>query len=182
MVAFTCDVCQDVVKKNKIESHCMHGACQGAWNFTCLDCGEVFQGFSYKAHNQCITEEDKYNGCFARKRNGGQPNVVSPCPRDLPPPQEPSSAGLDKSPAAPSKPSPPPQAPRAPPAAPTPRPKLQPNSKSTPKAQKLTWKGSWKATIDAALRQAPSHKLHWKNLVKLVSEMLQVSWRFHQLI
>ncbi|KAH8581683.1 cell growth-regulating nucleolar [Cryptosporidium sp. chipmunk genotype I] len=61
MVSFVCGNCQDVLKKNKVDSHCV-GKCRDAWEFTCIDCNSTFEGFDYKSHNSCITEEEKYCG------------------------------------------------------------------------------------------------------------------------
>lgn len=63
MVSFVCGNCQDVLKKNKVDSHCT-GKCRYAWEFTCIDCNSTFEGFDYKNHNSCITEEEKYCGKF----------------------------------------------------------------------------------------------------------------------
>ncbi|KAF8819835.1 LYAR-type C2HC zinc finger protein [Cardiosporidium cionae] len=68
MVSFTCDICQDVLKKRAIESHCLHGQCRNAWNFTCIDCNCVFEGYAYVEHTSCISEEDKYKGPYSRSK------------------------------------------------------------------------------------------------------------------
>ncbi|EAK88816.1 cell growth-regulating nucleolar protein, metal binding domain at N-terminus [Cryptosporidium parvum Iowa II] len=64
MVSFVCGNCQDVLKKNKVDSHCV-GKCRDAWEFTCIDCNFTFEGFDYKSHNSCITEKEKYCGKLA---------------------------------------------------------------------------------------------------------------------
>lgn len=64
MVSFTCDVCQDVVKKAKVDAHCA-ARCRQAWIFTCVDCSESFAGFDYRNHNACMSEEQKYWGPFS---------------------------------------------------------------------------------------------------------------------
>eukprot|EP01066_Platyproteum_vivax_P016658 Platyproteum_vivax@DN7193_c0_g1_i2.p1 len=65
MVSFTCDACQDVVKKPKVENHCAT-KCRNAWVFTCVDCSVAFQGYEYQKHDSCITETQKYWGKFAK--------------------------------------------------------------------------------------------------------------------
>ncbi|KAF7457869.1 zinc finger, C2H2, LYAR-type protein [Cryptosporidium felis] len=65
MVSFVCGNCQDVLKKNKVDSHCMR-RCRDAWEFTCIDCNRTFEGYEYKTHNNCITEEEKYCGKFSK--------------------------------------------------------------------------------------------------------------------
>lgn len=67
MVSFVCENCQDVIKKNKVDSHCV-GKCRNAWEFTCIDCNSTFEGFEYRNHNSCITEEEKYCGKFAKAK------------------------------------------------------------------------------------------------------------------
>ncbi|KAK6591142.1 cell growth-regulating nucleolar [Cryptosporidium xiaoi] len=65
MVSFVCGDCQEVLKKSKIDSHCIV-SCPDAWEFTCIDCNVTFQGFTYKSHSKCITEEEKYHGKFSK--------------------------------------------------------------------------------------------------------------------
>ncbi|OII71728.1 uncharacterized protein cubi_00535 [Cryptosporidium ubiquitum] len=67
MVSFVCGNCQDVLKKNKVDSHCI-GKCRNAWEFTCIDCNSTFEGFDYRSHNSCITEEEKYCGKFKNSK------------------------------------------------------------------------------------------------------------------
>lgn len=67
MVSFVCEICQDVLKKNKVDSHCI-GKCRNAWVFTCIDCNSTFEGFDYRNHNSCITEEEKYCGKFTKTK------------------------------------------------------------------------------------------------------------------
>ncbi|KAJ1610962.1 nitrogen permease regulator-like protein [Cryptosporidium canis] len=71
MVSFVCGNCQDVLKKNKVDSHCV-GRCRNAWEFTCIDCNSTFEGFDYRNHNSCITEEEKYCGKFKRVKKPTQ--------------------------------------------------------------------------------------------------------------
>ncbi|KAK7200065.1 LYAR-type C2HC zinc finger containing protein [Novymonas esmeraldas] len=65
MVSFTCNHCQDVVKKPKVQSHA--NSC-GAATFTCVDCMQVFNLDSIKAHTSCVTEEEKYQGKWKQKQ------------------------------------------------------------------------------------------------------------------
>ncbi len=66
MVTFVCEVCQDSVKKPKLDQH--RGRCPRAY-FSCVDCSQTFQvigiffliqGSTYKAHTSCFTEDEKY--------------------------------------------------------------------------------------------------------------------------
>ncbi|EEA06654.1 uncharacterized protein CMU_013290 [Cryptosporidium muris RN66] len=68
MVSFVCGNCQDVIKKNKVNSHCINN-CPDAWEFTCVDCSKTFEGFDYQTHNQCITEKEKYWGQFTNEKS-----------------------------------------------------------------------------------------------------------------
>ncbi|CCW59649.1 unnamed protein product [Phytomonas sp. EM1] len=64
MVSFTCNRCQDVVKKPKVFGH--SNTC-GSSSFTCVDCMELFDLNSVKHHTSCITEVDKYQGQWKQK-------------------------------------------------------------------------------------------------------------------
>jgi len=77
MVSFTCEVCQEVVKKNKVDKHC-ESACSNAWNFTCIDCNKTFGGYDYQAHNSCVTEEEKYWGQYATTAKTGNSSERRP--------------------------------------------------------------------------------------------------------
>ena len=58
MVSFVCDVCQETLKKPKLDSHkarCHHAI------FSCIDCYKTFSGTEYKNHTSCITEVEKYH-------------------------------------------------------------------------------------------------------------------------
>lgn len=48
------------MKKIKVESHVQK--CRQCQCLSCMDCGKDFWGNDYKAHNACITEEEKYSG------------------------------------------------------------------------------------------------------------------------
>jgi cell growth-regulating nucleolar protein len=79
MVSFVCDVCQDVVKKPKLENH--KARCPQA-TFTCIDCNTHFEGDSYKTHTQCISEQQKYMGKLwpgnkKSKQNSSKGNVTT---------------------------------------------------------------------------------------------------------
>ncbi|KAH8740949.1 cell growth-regulating nucleolar protein [Cryptosporidium ryanae] len=75
MVSFVCGSCQEVLKKNKVDSHCVRN-CLDAWEFTCIDCNVTFEGFKYKSHSKCITEEEKYHVKFS-KMNKNNLNMKS---------------------------------------------------------------------------------------------------------
>ncbi|BFZ63388.1 hypothetical protein YB2330_004510 [Saitoella coloradoensis] len=58
MVSFVCEVCQDTVKKPKLDQH--RSRCHGAY-FTCVDCNTTFNGPSeYKSHTSCVSEAQRY--------------------------------------------------------------------------------------------------------------------------
>lgn len=54
MVTFTCDLCQESLRKAFVDRHC-ETKCRNAWTFTCVDCNKTFEGFAYKDHNSCIS-------------------------------------------------------------------------------------------------------------------------------
>jgi len=62
MVFFICEVCNECIKKPKVDQH--SNVCRNAWVFCCMDCGERFQGPAYKAHTSCMTEAERYEGKF----------------------------------------------------------------------------------------------------------------------
>ena len=64
MVFFVCEVCQESIKKNKVQNHCNN--CRDCWVLTCVDCGVSFQGDEYKSHATCISEAEKYQGALYR--------------------------------------------------------------------------------------------------------------------
>mmetsp|Transcript_38348 Transcript_38348/g.80574 ORF Transcript_38348/g.80574 Transcript_38348/m.80574 type:complete len:346 (-) Transcript_38348:395-1432(-) len=70
MVFFICEVCNESLKKNKVETH--SNTCRNCWIFSCLDCGKHFEGQDYRAHTSCISESQKYEGkFFVAKENKG---------------------------------------------------------------------------------------------------------------
>jgi len=58
MVSFSCEGCNDTMVKKKVAPHI--NWCQSA--VTCIDCGKTFDGQTFKQHNQCMTEDEKYQG------------------------------------------------------------------------------------------------------------------------
>mmetsp|Transcript_6920 Transcript_6920/g.12397 ORF Transcript_6920/g.12397 Transcript_6920/m.12397 type:complete len:206 (+) Transcript_6920:56-673(+) len=59
MVSFSCDLCQDVIKKPKILHH--FSRCRTS-TVSCVDCGISYNSKSVTQHIQCITEEEKHHG------------------------------------------------------------------------------------------------------------------------
>lgn len=68
MVYFICDVCQETLKKNKVDQHLK--VCKDCNGVSCVDCGKFFSGTSYSQHSVCITEAEKYQGALFQKKNG----------------------------------------------------------------------------------------------------------------
>jgi cell growth-regulating nucleolar protein len=79
MVSFTCNHCQDVVKKPKVQGHA--NTC-GSYSFTCVDCMHVFDLNTIKAHTSCVSEEDKYQGKWKQKLSSGN-NGGGEAPRGI---------------------------------------------------------------------------------------------------
>lgn len=68
MVSFTCNRCQDVIKKPKAISHAQ--SC-GTSHYCCVDCMQVFDIDAVRAHNTCVSEEEKYQGRWKNKNYTG---------------------------------------------------------------------------------------------------------------
>lgn len=68
MPSFVCDVCQETLKKAKLDAHTMR--CRNAI-FSCIDCYTTFKGTDYRAHTACITEVQKYH-----KKPAAAPAIV----------------------------------------------------------------------------------------------------------
>jgi len=61
MVFFTCNVCNESLKKNQVEKHYKF-KCRNCEVLTCVDCQKEFWGTEYEKHVKCITENEKYGG------------------------------------------------------------------------------------------------------------------------
>lgn len=59
MVYFACERCNESLKKGRVESHAR--TCR-TWSVTCLDCNQQFTIETYKGHNTCVTEAQRYEG------------------------------------------------------------------------------------------------------------------------
>lgn len=57
MVSFSCDDCQNVFTKPKVERHLYN--CSTS-TVSCIDCGTVFDRRTVRAHTSCIIEAEKY--------------------------------------------------------------------------------------------------------------------------
>ena len=66
MAVFICECCGETLKKQQIDRHCYK--CRMANAFTCVECGTTFEGMSYKEHNQCMTEVEKFQGKFLERQ------------------------------------------------------------------------------------------------------------------
>ena len=64
MVSFSCHNCGDVVKKPKVLSHAQQCRAQ---SFSCVDCNKTFDLSSVKAHTECVSEVDRYQGKWLDK-------------------------------------------------------------------------------------------------------------------
>lgn len=65
MVSFSCDACQNVFTKPRIERHM--GSCHTS-SVSCIDCGIVFTHATIRGHTSCITEAEKYGDKKASKQ------------------------------------------------------------------------------------------------------------------
>lgn len=57
MVSFSCDKCQNVFTKPKVERHFLSCRTQSV---SCIDCGVVFNRQTVRKHKSCISEAEKY--------------------------------------------------------------------------------------------------------------------------
>ena len=69
MVFFVCDACNETVKKNAVEKHCISRDC---WSLSCVDCSVSFEGDEYKKHTSCISEAQKYQGALYQEKKSGK--------------------------------------------------------------------------------------------------------------
>ncbi|SCU77643.1 LANO_0A00892g1_1 [Lachancea nothofagi CBS 11611] len=81
MVTFNCEVCNDTVPKKNTEKH--YYRCPQAY-YTCIDCNVTFDdGVSYKAHTQCISEDERYQGALYKgKKQKGKTQAKQPVKSD----------------------------------------------------------------------------------------------------
>ena len=66
MVFFTCDGCNETLKKNKVEQHMQR--CRQCFSVSCIDCSVSFAGRSYVKHTTCISEAEKYQGALYKPK------------------------------------------------------------------------------------------------------------------
>ncbi|CCG80834.1 Putative uncharacterized protein [Taphrina deformans PYCC 5710] len=60
MVTFSCDSCNDTVKKPKANQHAQR--CRAG--LTCIDCSKTFYSGDWSVHNSCISEAEAYQGAL----------------------------------------------------------------------------------------------------------------------
>ncbi|CAM9170771.1 unnamed protein product [Chrysoparadoxa australica] len=78
MVFFSCEGCNESLKKSQVARHVNACPARNCWGVTCVDCQVVFEGDSYAAHTSCVSEAEKYQGSLykgkakAAKRNPQQ--------------------------------------------------------------------------------------------------------------
>ena len=60
MVTFSCDGCNDTVKKPKASQHAQR--CRTS--LTCIDCSRTFWSGDWASHNSCISEAEAYQGAL----------------------------------------------------------------------------------------------------------------------
>lgn len=65
MVFFTCDYCNESLKKNQVEKHVFK--CRNCMSVTCIDCGVSFYGDDYAGHLVCVSEAEKYEKSLYKK-------------------------------------------------------------------------------------------------------------------
>ncbi|KAK2960836.1 putative cell growth-regulating nucleolar protein [Blattamonas nauphoetae] len=97
MVTFTCDKCNESLKKNKVKNHISAGPCRGS-TVTCIDCFKTFPGMEFDAHTSCISEAERYQGKLYKSPKPKSAPVPPPPPpkaKSPPPPTFDWAAGCE---------------------------------------------------------------------------------------
>ena len=68
MVYFVCMACQETLKRNAVDKHCLR--CRDCWDLVCVDCNKVFSGEAFRAHVTCMSEAERYQGKLYRPKHG----------------------------------------------------------------------------------------------------------------
>lgn len=58
MVFFSCDGCNESLKKNKVDAHAQK--CRSCVSVSCVDCSVSFWGDDYRTHTSCVSEAERY--------------------------------------------------------------------------------------------------------------------------
>ncbi|XP_055332975.1 cell growth-regulating nucleolar protein-like [Paramacrobiotus metropolitanus] len=70
MVVFICNACGQSVKKAQVDKH-WQTQCRNCTVLSCIDCGKDFPGDTFRNHNQCMTEEEKWHGKDVKIKENG---------------------------------------------------------------------------------------------------------------
>ncbi|PFH35906.1 LYAR-type C2HC zinc finger protein [Besnoitia besnoiti] len=146
MVSFTCEQCQEVLKKNAVAKH-YQGRCRGANAFTCIDCYKTFDRQTIVGHTSCTTEEDKWHGQYAksRKRHGGAPQAPHAGQRESA--QKKQKVAADGNGVGRQQ-----------------KDKAAPLGAMEVNGSAAQWQGNWKSTVEHILTNQPGHSMAWKPL------------------
>ena len=68
MVYFVCMQCQETLKRNAVDKHCLR--CRSCWDLCCVDCNKIFSGEDFRKHVTCISEAERYQGALYRPKKG----------------------------------------------------------------------------------------------------------------
>ena len=68
MVYFVCMQCQETLKRNAVDKHCLR--CRDCWDLCCVDCNKIFSGEDFRKHVTCISEAERYQGALYRPKKG----------------------------------------------------------------------------------------------------------------
>ena len=68
MVYFVCMQCQETLKRNAVDKHCLR--CRQCWDLCCVDCNKIFSGDDFRKHVTCISEAERYQGALYRPKKG----------------------------------------------------------------------------------------------------------------
>ena len=70
MVYFVCMACQETLKRNAVDKHCLR--CRDCWDLVCVDCNKVFSGEAFRSHVTCMSEAERYQGKLYRPKHKGK--------------------------------------------------------------------------------------------------------------
>lgn len=73
MVSFSCEACNETMVKKKVGPHL--NRCRAP--VTYIDCSNTFPGQTFKDHNQCMTEDQKYQGKLYKPKQKPTPKQQS---------------------------------------------------------------------------------------------------------
>eukprot|EP00924_Labyrinthula_sp_SR-Ha-C_P006461 maker-scaffold_120-snap-gene-0.5-mRNA-1 protein AED:0.00 eAED:0.00 QI:64/1/1/1/1/1/2/141/245 len=76
MVFFVCNGCNSSLRKKQVENHSYK--CESGALYSCVDCSQEFDSYSYRKHTTCISEAEKYEGkLYKGNKSSGKVDIQS---------------------------------------------------------------------------------------------------------